>query len=59
MVDVSGDAADPGVNGDDDKMCHDAASLMMPAAMSIACLRVARVQLEGSGAAGHRSEIPL
>jgi hypothetical protein len=58
VVNVGGDAAVPGANGDDDEVHRDVASPMIPATTSIACLRGARVRLEGAGAAGHRSEIP-
>jgi hypothetical protein len=52
VVDIGGDAAIPGANGDDDEVRRDAASPMMPAATSIACWRVAGVRLECAGDAG-------
>jgi hypothetical protein len=52
VVDVGGDAAVPRANGDDDKVCRNAASPMMSAATSIACWRVAGVRLECVGATG-------
>jgi hypothetical protein len=52
VVDVGGDAADPRANEDEDEVRRNAVSPMMPAATSIACLRVSRVWLDGAGAAG-------
>jgi hypothetical protein len=52
VVDVGGDAADPRANGDEDEVRRKATSPMMPATTSIVFLRVARVWLEGAGAAG-------